>query len=186
MSSHSPWKIRNATLADIELIRSLCQRIWPAAYAHILSAEQLEYMMEWMYSPASLQQQIQDGAQFLILYYQGVNDPTDKTDDHLGIDDSEAAGYASFQLIENTHYKLHKLYVLPELQGMGGGRYLVDHIVQQVTDEGGHSIELQVNRNNKAAAFYKQLGFQIIKEGNFPIGNGYYMNDYIMQISLQQ
>ena len=41
-------------------------------------------------------------------------------------------------------------------------------------------LELNVNRNNKALHFYEHMGMKKLREGDFPIGNGYYMNDYIM------
>ena len=196
MSNPCPWEIRNATVNDIELIRSLCQRIWPATYSHMLSVEQLDYMMDWMYSPSSLQQQMKEGAQFLILYYKGadqqitkapkMNQPASELASELASEPaSEPAGYASFQEIGDNHYKLHKLYVLPELQGLGAGRFFMEQIIQKVSRAGGHSIELQVNRSNKAVGFYQRTGFRIIKEADFPIGNDYFMNDYIMQIDLK-
>ena len=45
-------------------------------------------------------------------------------------------------------------------------------------------IELNVNRNNPAVGFYKHQGLKIIRQGDFPIGNGYYMNDYIMGLDI--
>jgi len=47
---------------------------------------------------------------------------------------------------------------------------------------GGTRIELNVNRNNKAVSFYEHLGMKIARQGDFPIGKGFYMNDYIMSI----
>ena len=41
-------------------------------------------------------------------------------------------------------------------------------------------MELNVNRNNKALQFYQHMGMRKLREGDFPIGNGYYMNDYII------
>jgi ribosomal protein S18 acetylase RimI-like enzyme len=47
-----------------------------------------------------------------------------------------------------------------------------------------NSMTLQVNRNNKAVEFYKKFGFEIIDEQDFDIGNGYYMNDFIMRFKI--
>ena len=43
-----------------------------------------------------------------------------------------------------------------------------------------------VNRNNKAVGFYEHMGMKKSREGDFPIGNGYYMNDYIMQLKIEE
>ena len=45
-------------------------------------------------------------------------------------------------------------------------------------------MELNVNRNNKALLFYERMGMRKLREGDFPIGNGYYMNDYIMGLDI--
>ena len=45
-------------------------------------------------------------------------------------------------------------------------------------------MHLNVNRNNKALQFYQHLGMEKVAEGDFHIGNGYYMNDYIMGLKI--
>lgn len=167
MSAQPAWQLRVASEEDIELIRDLCMRVWPSTYSSIISTEQIEYMLEWMYSPAALKEQLQKGAIFWILYHEEA-----------------PVGYASFELVGNNHYKIHKLYILPEYQGKGAGRYLLSSILQHIKGLEGKQVELQVNRANKAVNFYKQQGFYIREESDFLIGNGYYMNDFIMQIDL--
>jgi GNAT superfamily N-acetyltransferase len=163
----SLYTVRDANVHDIELIRTLCAQVWPATYAPILDKGQLDYMMEWMYSPASLQKQFQDGCHFLLLYSK-----------------DKPVGYASYQQCRDQHYKLHKLYVLPEVQGKGAGRFFLSAIQDQIKALQGQSIELQVNRQNKAVYFYQAMGYQISNEVDIAVGNGYYMNDYIMVIHL--
>jgi ribosomal protein S18 acetylase RimI-like enzyme len=161
------WHFRRASEDDIPMIRELCMQVWPATYSSILTPAQIDYMLEWMYSPSSLKEQLSKGAIFWILYK-----------------DQEPIGYSSFENIGVNHYKLHKLYVLQEYQGLGAGGFLLSNIIKHIKDLGGQSLELQVNRFNKAVGFYKQLGFYVREEADFHIGNGYYMNDFIMQIDL--
>ena len=49
---------------------------------------------------------------------------------------------------------------------------------------GSAAIELNVNRQNLALGFYRRMGMRIDREGDFDIGNGFYMNDYIMRLEL--
>ena len=49
---------------------------------------------------------------------------------------------------------------------------------------GATSLQLQVNRDNAAKSFYEKLGFVILKEADFDIGNGYFMRDYVMEKKL--
>ncbi len=166
MSTNS-YLIRSASITDIELIRSLCFEVWPQTYASIISQEQIEYMLDRMYSPLSLQQQMKEGAHFILLY-----------------NDALPIGFASYQVITPTHCKLHKLYVLPTQQGKGGGRVMIQHILVEIKEKGIQHLELQVNRNNSAVTFYERLGFYKREVADFDIGNGFFMNDYIMQIDL--
>jgi ribosomal protein S18 acetylase RimI-like enzyme len=44
-------------------------------------------------------------------------------------------------------------------------------------------LELNVNKYNPALGFYKKLGFSVISEEVIEIGEGYVMDDYIMELS---
>jgi len=159
--------IRKATDEDILLIKELVVQVWPQTYASILSAEQIEYMMEQMYSEAALHQQMQDNHQFLIVYNNGI-----------------PIGFASYSEVEPTVFKLHKIYLLPLQQGRGSGRTVIEEIIKDITPKGVTSLLLNVNRNNIAKSFYEKLGFKVLRIEDIPIGNGYFMNDYIMELKL--
>ena len=159
--------IRHTTIADIPLIRELTYKVWPQTYLDILTSEQIGYMLEMMYSPASLEKQMKDGCCFIIVY-----------------NDNNPVGFASYQLISKEVAKLHKIYVLPSQQGKGTGNHMLDYVIQQVKDQGAASLQLQVNRNNSAVSFYEKKGFTVIEEADFDIGNGYYMNDFVMEKKL--
>ena len=60
---------------------------------------------------------------------------------------------------------------------------MLQYIMNEISLKGLTYLELNVNRQNTAIGFYKKLGFKIIAEEDIPIGNGFFMNDYVMQIS---
>lgn len=157
-------EIQAATENDIPLIRELTFRVWPQTYALLLSPDQISYMLDMMYSEASLQRQMKEGCTFIIVR-----------------EDNEPAGFASYQQTGPGLFKLHKLYVLPNQQGKGTGRLMIDYIIHEIQQQGATRLQLQVKRDNKARFFYEKLGFSIIEEADFDIGNGYLMKDYIMQ-----
>jgi RsiW-degrading membrane proteinase PrsW (M82 family)/ribosomal protein S18 acetylase RimI-like enzyme len=161
-------RLRRAYEKDIPLIRDLTMKIWPQTYSTILSATQIDYMLDMMYSESSLQQQMKENHEFII-----VND---------GI---EPVGFASFSLLEPGVYKLHKIYVMPQNQGKGTGKFVINEILKVITMKSGKSLQLNVNRNNKAKDFYEKLGFVVIREEDNDIGNGYLMNDYVMEKKVQ-
>ena len=64
--------IRRASEADCALIRRLAGEVFPATYREILAPAQLDYMMEWMYSPENLRRQMAEGHVYYIAYKDGT------------------------------------------------------------------------------------------------------------------
>jgi GNAT superfamily N-acetyltransferase len=161
--------IKKATIDDIETIQKLAANIWPVAYKEILSAAQLDYMLQKFYSVEALQDQmLTKGHQFYVL----INDSNDNI------------GFAAVSA-ENAHtFKLQKLYVLPNQQGKNYGRMLLNEVISFCRQKHVKSLILNVNRYNKARFFYEKCGFNIIDEVDISIGNNYFMNDYVMKLNL--
>jgi GNAT superfamily N-acetyltransferase len=80
-------------------------------------------------------------------------------------------------------YKLHKLYCLPQTQGKGYGKILISEVISKTLEAGVHTLDLNVNRHNKAKTFYEKMGFTVAYEEDIPIGK-YWMNDYVMRKEL--
>lgn len=160
--------VRAAVIEDIALIRELCFSVWPQTFAGIISQEQINYMLEMMYSTQALTKQMEDeGACFIIVYADDI-----------------PQGFASYGQESNNNWKLHKLYVLPQAQGKGLGKVMIDYIIRAIQPLGAKTLLLQVNRHNKAKQFYDKLGFKVLKMADFDIGRGYFMNDYVMALSI--
>lgn len=110
--------IRNATINDIELIRELTFKVWPQTYSSIISKEQIDYMLEMMYSNKSLALQMAEGSQFIIVQ-----------------DTKKPVGFASYKPVAINIYKLDKIYILQTQQGKGIGKFVIDYILQQIKIE---------------------------------------------------
>ncbi|MCB0714920.1 MAG: GNAT family N-acetyltransferase [Chitinophagaceae bacterium] len=161
--------IRPATIEDIELIRSLIFQIWPVTYQNILSKEQTDYMLNMMYSPTSLLTQFAEGVTFILVY-----------------EDALPIGFAAYKKTAATIYKLEKIYILANQQGKGTGQFIMEFLMEKLCRNKGEFLQLQVNRYNvNAKAFYEKLGFAVILEADFDIGNGFFMNDYVMEKKLK-
>lgn len=157
--------IRNATKDDIKLVHELAHKIWPEAYKEILSQHQLKYMLELIYSKSALQKQFIEGHNFLIAE-----------------EDGKPIAFADYSLLKDGIYKLHKIYVLSNQQGKGIGKILIGHIINKIKQKNAAALLLNVNRNNKAKQVYEHLGFKVISEEDIDIGEGYFMNDYVMSL----
>lgn len=161
--------IKKATQEDIPLIREIAETAFPATYKNILTPPQIDYMMEWMYSPEALKQQFEEGHLFFI-----------------ALDADRPIGYVSIQKETPELFHLHKIYLLPSSQGKGAGSRLFHLAISEINRlyPGKKRVELNVNRYNSAVDFYRKQGMTILREGDFPIGEGWYMNDYIMGIDI--
>ena len=155
--------ITPATSEDVETIHQLAFDIWWPTYKNVISDEQIAFMLDKMYSISALQNQMEEGNVFLMLY---VNEL--------------AKGFASYAktAIDKT-YKLQKLYVHTDQQGKGTGKLLIIEVEKQVEKLGGNTLILNVNRGNKAKDFYKKVGYQILEELDIPYFH-FILNDYVM------
>jgi len=162
-----PIEIRTAIFDDIEIIQDIAHKTWPITYNNIISKRQIDFMLEMMYSEKSLQRQIFQGSTFIIAE-----------------DDNNPVGFAGFKELEHKIFKLDKLYILPNTHNKGVGKALLQEVIKRILEIGGEEIQLQVNRKNPAVGFYSKMGFDILREQDFNIGNDFYMKDYVMSLKL--
>lgn len=154
--------ITKATEKDLEKIHQLAGEIWRKHYPGIISTEQINYMLDKMYSTTTLKNQFDKGMQFYIVSYK-----------------ESAMGYFAYSITEETNYFLHKIYIKPEYQGFGTGKTLLNYIFNLMTSES--ELRLQVNRKNfKSINFYFKAGFIIENVLDTDIGQGYMMEDFVM------
>jgi len=160
-------QITEATKQGYTLIQQIAHQTWPHTFGNILSKEQIAYMLEMMYSIPALTEQIEEKGYIFLL-------AQDK-EKYLGF-----AGYElNYQSLAKT--KLHKIYILPEAQGKGVGKLLINHVAEMAVQNQNEVLSLNVNRNNPAINFYEKLGFTKVAEEDIPIGQGFLMEDYVME-----
>ena len=158
--------IREASDRDLPVVADLAAITFRAHYPSIITREQIEYMLEHMYSLTALRRQRQEGHVFL-----------------LGLHAGEPVAYAAFGVSAEDQIEglIHKLYILPEHQGRGIGQRLIEHIADRLVRMGRSRLVLTVNRGNISAInFYFKLGFTIRSAVDTGIGGGYFMNDFVM------
>ncbi len=161
--------LRKGKEEDIPVIQHVAALTWAPTYEPLLGKVQVDYMLEKIYSKSALLTQLSKGDYFLIANMSGKD-----------------IAFASFSVEDHEAqvYKLHKLYVLPENHGQGIGRFLLHEVLKKVNDAGGKILQLNVNRSNKARFFYESSGFTIKKTVDIDIGNGFFMNDYVMELAI--
>jgi ribosomal protein S18 acetylase RimI-like enzyme len=155
-------KFKKASKEDVQLIAQLADSIWKKHYITIITMAQIEYMLDKMYSVSSLAKQMEEGHQFTLVF-----------------DGDNAIGYISLNTTDGKNYFLHKFYIEVQDQGKGIGSQLFSYVLEQMPE--AKTIELFVNRENyKSINFYFKHGFAIKEVINQDIGEGFYINDFIM------
>ena len=78
--------------------------------------------------------------------------------------------------------KLEQLYLLPELHGQGLGRLMLRHVEEQARRvAAARCCCSRINATISPVAFYRKAGFTVREEAVFDIGNGFVMDDYVME-----
>lgn len=157
---------------DIPKVFALLQEVFYPTYEKILSKEQMDWMLQHVFSEQSLKWQYkQKEFRFILLYVNEI--------------------LAGFAVTEDAYdkrprvCKLHKLYLQTQFQSRGWGRKLIAEAMSQARNAGQRTFILNVNRFNKACRFYKKLGFEVQESVDIPLDDGrYFMNDYVMGITL--
>ena len=162
-------KLTALKIEQLPIVIDLTKKIWPVAYGEILSKAQLDYMIDKFYNETALRELIQKGHVF-----------------YLAQDDNDNyVGFVSYEInSEPNKTKIHKIYVLPETQGTGLGRHFFELVKEKVIENNQKAVFLNVNKYNKALFFYEKLGFTIVKDEVIDIGNGYVMDDYVMEVAV--
>ena len=149
----------------IEAVAALALDIWPAHYTPIIGRPQVDYMLEKFQSPAAIRAQIADGLEY-----------------YLFVEDGCMAGYMAI-LPEPAEGRmlLSKFYVGSRFRGRGFGRAALMFVEELCRKLALKVLWLTVNRFNPTVAVYEALGFLKAGELQTDIGNGFILDDYIME-----
>jgi RimJ/RimL family protein N-acetyltransferase len=156
-------KLTELTEKDIPLISRLAEITWNQHYPSIIGQQQVDYMLNLMYSTQSLLEQMkQKGHLFYSI--------------DLG---NESIGFISVHKLNNDDWFLNKYYINQQKAARGIGSRSFKLLLEKINPR---TITLTVNRkNHKSVNFYFKNGFTIEEVKDFDIGNGFVMEDFVMK-----
>lgn len=158
------FHVQQASLAQAHIIHDLVHQIYYPTYGTILSQDQIEFMLNKSYTVEALKEAMVNDQDFYLLQDDSTN----------------FLGFLALKKASDTVIRIEKLYLLPETQGKGCGKFMISFAQDIALGKGVHILELNVNRGNKAYHFYLNQGFEVIQEVDIPY-YGYILDDYIMQ-----
>lgn len=149
---------------QLDLIENLADVIWHEHYTPIIGKDQVLYMLDKFQSTDTMLEQIKSGYRYYSIEQNNV-----------------VVGYLSYEKRDRTLF-LSKIYLLKELRGKGIGRQAINFVMQVAKKLNCNKVGLTVNRFNvDSIKAYKKAGFIIAGELVQDIGNGYVMDDYLME-----
>lgn len=164
--------LRIIPVTNMELVYSVyavADAIWTQHYTPILGEAQVEYMVEKFLSPEAVTEQINSGYEYFLFSY-----------------DYTFAGFAGIHEKDGQLF-LSKLYVDEEFRGKGIGKYMFQKFIEICKMRNLSKIWLTCNRNNtNSLAFYEHLGFLKVREEVTDIGNGFVMDDFILEYEIKK
>ena len=150
---------------DINDVATISSIVWPFTYKSIISNDQIKYMLDLFLSPSAIKKSIASGYRYLLFLSE----------------DNNKMGYIAFKFEDDGSLYISKIYLLPNFQHKG----ILGKIVTNLKYF-GKTITLNVNKNNTIAIkAYEKYGFKKVKSVVNDIGNGFVMDDYIMQLELK-
>lgn len=152
------------TKEDLETLALMANEIWHEYFPCILTGEQIDYMVEKFQSYKAISKQIEKGYQYYFI-----------------MADSVLMGYIGI-FEDNNKMFLSKLYLKKEYRGKGYAGKVIDSLVKMCLEHSLSAIWLTVNKHNHhSIAVYERKDFTKIKAQISDIGNGFVMDDYVME-----
>ena len=145
----------------------LAMHIFIDHFQNIICLDQARYMAELFLSAKAINEELAMGTIFKLISVDGQN-----------------AGFTEYK-IDGDRIFLSKLYVDKNYRGQGLAHALLEEVLNYGKKAKKRAVYLTVNKyNDKTIEIYKHWNFQVIDAVETPIGNGYIMDDYIMEKAL--
>jgi len=157
------------TSEQLKAIAVMADEIWHDAYAGIITEAQILYMLDKFQSFEAMQKQMaEEGYRYFIISHEGKD-----------------AGYCGIKVDDEGKMYLSKMYLRRSARGLGLFDEMLDTLKDICRKGGIRYIWLTVNKHNdRAVAAYIKNGFTTIRDQVGDIGQGFVMDDYVMQLTV--
>jgi len=155
---------------DFEELEPFAASIWEQYYVPIIGANQVVFMLNKYQSAKAMFDQFSKGYKYALVIFGG-----------------QKAGYFAYDVKDEKEVFISKLYIHQDFRRRGLGKRVLDFIAKETQALRCTAMTLSVNKDNSdSIRFYISYGFQTIKAQKVAIGEGFYMDDYVMSCPVQQ
>ncbi|MBQ3300664.1 MAG: GNAT family N-acetyltransferase [Eggerthellaceae bacterium] len=165
------------TPEDQEKLADMTGEIWRGYWPAIIGEAQTEYMVEQFQSLQAIERDMAeaDYEYWMLVATEGA----DRKRTIVGF----TGGHNE---PETNRFFISKIYLYPEARGHGYARRVVEFYEDLCFTRGFDAMYLTVNKYNELGIrAYKGTGFDIIDSVETDIGEGFIMDDYIMEHRMQ-
>lgn len=149
---------------DIKEIAELAEVIWHEYFSSLLSPEQIDYMVEKFQSYKAIKEAVDNDGYKYYMAYCG----------------DELCGYLGYHNEGEGRIFISKIYVRADKRRKGIASAMLEKL--RVDEPDADTWYLTVNRYNSGSiAVYNKRGFVTVKEQVTDIGNGFAMDDFVME-----
>ena len=151
---------------QLNILANVANEVWHEFFPCILSAEQIDYMVDKFQSYGAMKKQMEDGYEYFFLK-----------------DSEEICGYMGIhEEKEDKKMFLSKLYLKKECRGKGYASQSLKRLFDISRERNLNMVWLTVNKHNEhTIQVYEHMGFAKARTQVADIGNGFVMDDYIME-----
>lgn len=178
---------------DIRFVADLAKSIWTEYFVPIIGAPQTEYMIHKFQTFDKIKESIfkSNNNYFAVSHFEKKTNPSDSNNTES---ENPFLAYLALTPDERGVF-LSRIYVKKEARNQGIAKMLIDFALnltreeiqknEKFSNENRPCLWLTVNKKNmNSIDFYKKRGFVIENERKLDIGNGFYMDDYLMALYL--
>ncbi len=152
------------TEKEIKRLEEFAREIWTEYYIPIIGEKQVSYMLEKFQSKHAITEQLKNNFYYFFI-----------------VENNKAVGYIGVQIRKEELF-LSKIYVRLSERGKGYAKNAIKFIEKFAKDNNLDKIRLTVNKNNLATIkIYEKIGFRVTESIVQDIGEGFVMDDYIME-----
>lgn len=156
-------------LSELQSIARLADEIWHECFVGIITVEQIDYMVDKFQSYEAILNQVETMDYSYFSVY----------------DDGILCGYFGVKPESDSRFFLSKLYLHQSKRGNGIASSMLSKVFEEARKCSKKSVYLTVNKHNyHAFDVYMNVGFQVIDETVTDIGNGFVMDDFVMEYKL--
>ena len=161
---------------DQELLARIAGEIWRGYWPAIIGPDQTEYMIEKFQSlEAIARDMVEHDYEYWLLV------ATEEDED--GLEKSIVGFTGGHNEPETNRFFISKIYLFPEARGHGYARRAIEFYEDLCFARGFEAMYLTVNKYNELGIrAYEGTGFETIDSVETDIGEGYIMDDYIMEL----